>query len=78
MDYATSAVALGKVREAFYDKRQMEDDCLLDADGISTSNPAVMIKEPKGALVCFGGHKGSALILACKLFARYYSKYANK
>ena len=69
MDYATSAVALGKVREAFYDKRQMEEDCLLDADGISTSNPAVMIKEPKGALRCFGGHKGSALMLACELFA---------
>jgi hydroxycarboxylate dehydrogenase B len=46
-------------------------DCLIDADGRPTRDPAVMYAPAgqRGALFTFGEHKGSGLAIICELFA---------
>jgi uncharacterized oxidoreductase len=67
LDYATSQIALGKVRVALDAGKNVDDGCLLDADGKPTNDPAVMYREPVGALMPMGGHKGFALAVMCEL-----------
>jgi uncharacterized oxidoreductase len=69
LDFATSRVALGKVRVAYNSKKPMMDGALLDHEGKPTTNPAVMYTEPRGAVLPFGEHKGSGLALVCELLA---------
>ena len=69
LDFATSVIALGKVRVAYNDKRQVVAGALIDSEGRPTTNPAVMYEEPIGAAMPFGGHKGSGLALICDLLA---------
>lgn len=67
LDFATSAIAVGKIRVAYYKKTQAPEGVLLDAEGHPTTNPAVMYEEPLGALIAAAGHKGYALGLVCDL-----------
>ena len=67
LDYATSAVAYGKVRVALDAGKRMADGLLLDAQGRPTDDPAVMFQDPIGALLPLGGHKGFALAVMCEL-----------
>lgn len=70
LDFATSAIALGKVRVAHNKQVRVPADSLLDADGIPTTDPSVMFPEAggrQGALLPFGGHKGYALSMVCEL-----------
>lgn len=67
LDFATSAIAVGKIRVAYYKKAQAPEGVLLDVDGMPTTNPAVMYEEPLGALLAAAGHKGYALGLVCDL-----------
>jgi len=67
LDFATSAIAVGKVRVAHYKKVPAPEGVLLDAEGQPTTNPAVMYEEPLGALLAAAGHKGYALGLVCDL-----------
>jgi uncharacterized oxidoreductase len=67
LDYATSAVAFGKVRVALDAGTRMADGLLLDARGWPTSDPAAMFADPMGALLPFGEHKGFALAVMCEL-----------
>ncbi len=67
LDYATSAVAFGKVRVALDAGRKMPDGLLIDAQGRPTVDPAAMFGAPIGALLPFGGHKGFALAVMCEL-----------
>jgi hydroxycarboxylate dehydrogenase B len=69
LDFATSRVALGKVRVAHNSKKPMMDGALLDHAGKPTTNPSVMYTEPRGAVLPFGEHKGSGLALVCELLA---------
>ena len=69
LDFATSVIALGKVRVAYNDKRQVVEGALIDSQGRPTTDPAVMYDEPIGAALPFGGHKGSGLALICDLLA---------
>src|ERR1700761_1139564 len=69
LDFATSRVALGKVRVAYNSKKPMMDGALLDHAGKPTTSPAVMYTEPRGAVLPFGEHKGSGLALICELLA---------
>lgn len=66
-DFATSNLALGKVRVAHNKGVAVPEGTLVDADGRPTTDPAVMYTEPRGSLLPFGGHKGSALMLTCEL-----------
>ena len=73
LDFATSAIAEGKVRVARNKGVAIPPDCLLDADGRPTSDPNALYADPPGNLVPFGGavsgHKGGALWLMVDLLA---------
>jgi uncharacterized oxidoreductase len=69
LDFATSLVALGKVRVARDRGEAMAPGLLLDARGRPTTDPAALFAEPRGAILPFGLHKGYGLALACELLA---------
>ena len=69
LDFATSRVALGKVRVAYNAGKPMLDGALLDHAGQPTTDPSVMYTEPRGVVLPFGEHKGSGLALVCELLA---------
>ena len=73
LDFATAAIAEGKVRVAHHKGGEVPEDCLLAPDGTPTRDPGVLYQEPRGTLLPFGGrvggHKGSGLVLACDLLA---------
>jgi uncharacterized oxidoreductase len=75
LDFATSAIAQGKVRVAYNKKKsdpqtQVPPGCLIDAEGRPTRDPAAMFEPPEGpwgALQTAAGHKGHALAIVCEL-----------
>jgi uncharacterized oxidoreductase len=69
LDFATSRVALGKVRVAHNAGKPMIEGALLDHSGAPTTDPSVMYSEPRGVALPFGEHKGSGLALVCELLA---------
>jgi uncharacterized oxidoreductase len=69
LDFATSRVAMGKVRVAHNAGKPMQEGVLLDHNGQPTTDPAVMYGAPRGVVLPFGEHKGSGLALVCELLA---------
>jgi len=67
LDMATSAIALGKVRVAHMKGEQVQAGALVDHEGVPTTDPGVMYREPFGALGPFGSHKGYGLAVMCEL-----------
>jgi uncharacterized oxidoreductase len=67
LDFATSRVALGKVREARARGDEVPEGCIIDARGRPATDPGALLDEPKGALLPMGEHKGSGLALVCEL-----------
>lgn len=67
LDFATSAIAGNKARVAWNEGRPVPEGCIVDAYGQPTTDPAVLMTEPRGALLPFGGHKGAGLSLICSL-----------
>jgi uncharacterized oxidoreductase len=71
LDFATSAIAQGKVRVAYNKGVPVPAGALIDAKGEDTCDPGVMFPastgEPQGALLPAGGHKGYALAMVCEL-----------
>ncbi len=70
LDFATSAVAHGKVRVAYNKGVAVPPGSLIDAQGRPTDDPAVMFEPeggPFGSLRTTGGHKGHALAMVCEL-----------
>ncbi|EPY7071614.1 malate/lactate/ureidoglycolate dehydrogenase [Klebsiella quasipneumoniae] len=67
LDYATSAIAFGKTRVAWHKGEAVAPGCLIDAEGLSTTDPAVMQTSPLGALLTFAQHKGYALATLCEV-----------
>src|SRR5438132_1534590 len=69
LDMATSAIAMGKVRVARNEGHLVAEGVLIDELGQPTRDPNVMYREPHGALLPFGGHKGYALSVVTELLA---------
>jgi len=68
LDYATSAVALGKTRVAVDEGHDVAQGLLIDAQGRPTTDPGVLWRgKPTGAILPFAGHKGWALSVMCEL-----------
>jgi len=70
LDFATSAIAQGKVRVAYNKKVKVPPGSLLDGNGAPTEDPSVMFEPPpaeRGALRPFAAHKGYALAMVCEL-----------
>jgi uncharacterized oxidoreductase len=55
LDISTSAVANGKLKNARLEHRQVPLGWIQDAEGNPTTDPNVMLAEPPGALLPFGG-----------------------
>jgi len=68
-DMATSRIAMGKVRVARNKGEKIADGTLLDADGNPTTDPNVMYRRPRGALLTFAEHKGYALAFVAEILA---------
>jgi hydroxycarboxylate dehydrogenase B len=69
IDFATSAVAQGKLRLAYYRGLSAPPGALLDDQGFPTLDPSYAVAEPWGAILPFGQHKGYALAVGCQLLA---------
>jgi uncharacterized oxidoreductase len=68
LDFATSAIAIGKVRVAHAAGTTVPAGSLIDHAGQPTTDPGAMYGGgPRGALLPFGGHKGSGLALICEI-----------
>ena len=68
-DMATSRIAMGKVRVARNKGEEIASGTLLDAAGEPTTDPNVMYRRPRGALLTFAEHKGYALAFICEILA---------
>ena len=69
LDFATSRIAMGKVRVAHNKGEPVAPGILIDEQGAPTNDPGVMFREPHGALLPFGEHKGYGLAVACEILA---------
>ncbi len=69
MDISTCAVAEGKVRVALHRGAALPPDCIVDAEGRPSTNPADFYGPPEGALLPIGRHKGFALALITDILA---------
>jgi uncharacterized oxidoreductase len=67
LDFATSRIAMGKVRVAFNKGEQVRPDTLLDARGEPTGDPGALFAEPGGAILPFGEHKGYGMAVVCEI-----------
>jgi uncharacterized oxidoreductase len=67
LDFATSMIAQGKTRVAMNKGELVAPDCLIDDHGQPTREPRYAVVPPLGALLTFGGHKGSGLAMMCEL-----------
>src|SRR5690606_31298254 len=65
-DMATSVAAFGRIREAQRRGDAIPDDWAVAADGAATTDPAEAMR---GALLPFGGAKGSARALLVEMLA---------
>jgi LDH2 family malate/lactate/ureidoglycolate dehydrogenase len=69
LDIATSGIALNRARVAKDRGEDLAPGYLIDSDGAPTTDPRVLFTEPRGALLPFGGHKGSGLAVLGELLA---------
>src|SRR5437867_3417687 len=67
LDYATSAVAQGKLRVAYNKREKVPPGRLIDNQGNPTDDPRYAVVPPFGAMLPFGEHKGYGMALACEL-----------
>jgi len=67
LDYATSAVAQGKLRVAHNKGEKVPFGRLIDTDGNPTQDPRYAVIPPFGAMLAFGEHKGYGMAMACEL-----------
>lgn len=58
LDFATSAVAIGKMSLAYLDGKDCAEGLIQDSEGHPATDPSVLFKEPKGALLPMGGAQG--------------------
>jgi uncharacterized oxidoreductase len=68
LDFATSMVAMGKVRVAYNQGKQMAPGLLIDKHGKPTTDPGVLWPDrSQGAILPFGLHKGYGLAVVAEL-----------
>jgi len=71
LDFATSKLALGKVRVAMQSETSVPAGVLIDSNGLPTTDPRVMFETDAahklGAMLPFGDHKGYGMALVCEI-----------
>ena len=66
IDWATSAVAMGRVQQFKREGKALPEGAAVDADGVPTTDPSEAV-----SLLPFGAHKGYGLMLINELVAAY-------
>jgi uncharacterized oxidoreductase len=69
LDIATSIIAEGKIQVARNKGEAVPEGCMLDGQGRPTTDPEAFYADPPGAILPFGGHKGSGLSIICEVLA---------
>lgn len=69
LDIATSVVAEGKIQVARNKGETLSEGLVLDGQGHPTTDPEAFYASPPGAILPFGGHKGSGLSFFCEVLA---------
>lgn len=68
VDFATSALAMGKAHTHWRRGESLAAGAAIDADGVPTTDPGVLFGGgPRGHLLPFGQHKGGGLQVLCEL-----------
>ncbi len=58
LDFCTAATAEGKMRVSWIAGKRVPPGLLIDATGRPTTDPSVLYREPRGAILPFGGPQG--------------------
>lgn len=74
LDMATSVVAEGKVRVRRNRKEPTPPGWIIDATGQPLTDPQAFYREPRGALLPLGGHKGYGLGLVVEILGGILSR----
>jgi uncharacterized oxidoreductase len=69
LDIATSATAEGKIQVARNRGEALPAGLAVDRAGQAITDPAAFYADPPGAILPFGGHKGSGLSVFCEILA---------
>ena len=69
LDIATSVLAEGKIQVARNKGEKLASGMVLDGHGRPTTDPEAFYADPPGAILPFGGHKGSGLSFFCEVLA---------
>ncbi len=69
LDIATAAIAEGKIQVARNKGEKLPPGQVVDGSGQPSVDPAAFYREPPGAILSFGGHKGSGLSMFCEILA---------
>ncbi|WP_439578830.1 malate/lactate/ureidoglycolate dehydrogenase [Elioraea sp.] len=69
LDIATSATAEGKIQVARNKGETLPPGVVLDGAGRPITDPEAFYRDPPGAILPFGGHKGSGLSVFCEILA---------
>ncbi len=69
LDIATSVIAEGKIQVARNKGETLSPGMILDGRGQATNDPEAFYSNPPGAILPFGGHKGSGLSFFCEVLA---------
>jgi uncharacterized oxidoreductase len=69
LDIATSVIAEGKIQVSRNKGEKLPPGMVLDGTGHPTTDPEAFYADPPGAILPFGGHKGSGLSLFCEILA---------
>ena len=72
LDYATTSIAQSKAMIAVREGRELDPGLIVDLDGNPETRPQTLF-DGEALLLPFGGHKGSALMLACEVLGRLFS-----
>ena len=72
LDYATTSIAQSKAMIAAREGRELDPGLIVDLEGRPETSPQALF-DGEALLLPFGGHKGSALMLACEVLGRLFS-----
>lgn len=68
LDFATSAIAIGKLRVAYMKGETVQPGVLVDAEGRATEDPRTFFEgQARSLLLPFGLHKGGGMQILCEL-----------
>jgi uncharacterized oxidoreductase len=68
LDFATSAIAIGKVRVAYMKREPLQGDYLVEPSGKATDDPKSFFEgAARSILTPFGLHKGGGMQILCEL-----------